>query len=393
MMGSADLDLTNAYFETMSGMTTTGASVIPNLDDQSKGILLWRAMLHMFGGIGIVVIAVAVLPVLRVGGMQLFRTESSDKSEKIRPRMSQVSGVLVSVYFLLTGLCAVALAAAGMPLFDAVCHAMATISTGGFSTKAISVGAFPSPLILWIITFFMFVGGMTFVLLAQAARGDFSALWRDTQTRWYVGYLAAFILAMTLWQSLLNERPFWDSLTASAFNVVSIATTTGFASEDFLLWGSLPTMGFMVLLFIGGCTGSTAGGIKVFRYCILGGVAHGLVRGLVHPHRVQTTTYNGRPVGDEVIRSVLGFFFFYMMAFAALSVLFACFVGDLALGLSAVGQALANVGPGLVPQIGPVGHYGDLPGPAKWLLSFAMLLGRLELLTVLVLISPTFWRG
>jgi trk system potassium uptake protein TrkH len=393
MMGSTDLDLTDAIFETMSGLTTTGASVIPNVDNQTRGILLWRSMLHMFGGIGIVVIAVAVLPVLRVGGMQLFRTESSDKSEKIRPRMSQVSGVLISVYFLLTALCALSLAIAGMPVFDAVCHAISALSTGGFSTKAVSIGAFPDPAILWILTLFMFVGGMTFVLLAQAVRGNPSAIWRDSQTRWYVGYLAGFILAMTLWQAILNGRPFWDALTASAFNVVSIATTTGFASEDFLLWGSFPVAGFMVLLFIGGCTGSTAGGIKVFRYCILGGVAHGLLRSLVHPHRIQMTTYNGRPVGDEVIRSVLGFFFFYMTSFAVLSVLFSCFVGDLALGLSAVGQALANVGPGLVSQIGPVGHYADLPGPAKWVLSFAMLIGRLELLTVLVLFSPTFWRG
>ena len=173
MLGSSDLDLTDAYFETMSGLTTTGASVIPDVDAQTKGILLWRSMLHLFGGIGIVVIAVAVLPVLRVGGMQLFRTESSDKSEKIRPRVSQVSSVLISVYFLLTCICAMALAIAGMPVFDAVCHAISAVSTGGFSTKAISVAAFPQPTILWILTVAMFAGGMTFVLLAQAMRGDF----------------------------------------------------------------------------------------------------------------------------------------------------------------------------------------------------------------------------
>ena len=195
----------------MSGLTTTGASVIPDVDAQTKGILLWRSMLHLFGGIGIVVIAVAVLPVLRVGGMQLFRTESSDKSEKIRPRVSQVSSVLISVYFLLTCICAMALAIAGMPVFDAVCHAISAVSTGGFSTRAISVGAFPQPAILWILTVAMFAGGMTFVLLAQAMRGDFSALWRDSQTRWYFGYVAAFSLAMTLWQVVRDDRPFWDA--------------------------------------------------------------------------------------------------------------------------------------------------------------------------------------
>ena len=240
---------------------------------------------------------------------------------------------------------------------------------------------------------FMFIGGMGFILLFQVARGKFSALLLDTQLRWYAIYIGAFILAMTMWQVVGNERDFWSALTASAFNVVSIATTTGFASEDFLLWGSLPVAGFMVLMFIGGCTGSTAGGIKVFRYCILGGVAHGLLHNLMHPHRVQQTTYNGRPVGDDVIRSVLGFFFFYMAAFAILTLVFSLFVGDLTLGLSAVGQALGNVGPGLVPSIGPVGHFGGLPDGAKWVLSLAMLLGRLELLTILVLFLPTFWRG
>lgn len=393
MLATIDLSLTDAFFEAISGLTTTGSSVIVNLEEQPKGILLWRSMLQLFGGIGIVVTAVAVLPVLRVGGMQLFRSESSDKSEKIRPRVSQVSAIVISIIMVLTAACALALVVAGMPLFDAVCHAMTTISTGGYSTKAASLGAFPSPVIHWIITFFMLIGGMTFVLLAQALRGDVGVLWRDLQTRWYIGYLGAFIAAMTLWQVLQNDRPIFDAMTASAFNVVSIATTTGFVSEDFLAWGSLPLAGFMVLMFLGGCTGSTAGGIKVFRYCVLGAVGHGLLRGLVHPHRVQVTTYNGRPVGDEVIRSVLGFFFFYMTSFAVLTVLFACFVGDLTFALSAVGQALANVGPGLVPEIGPVGHYAGLPAPAKWLLGFAMLLGRLELLTVLVLFSPTFWRG
>ncbi|MEX1109243.1 MAG: TrkH family potassium uptake protein, partial [Dongiaceae bacterium] len=290
MLAETDLDLADAFFESMSGITTTGSSVITDIDNQSMAIKLWRSMLQMLGGIGIVVMAVAVLPLLRVGGMQLFRAESSDKSEKIRPRVSQVSGIVVSIILVLTAVCALALILAGMPVFDAVCHAMTTIATGGYSTKSASLGAYPSPLIHWIITVFMFVGGMTFILLIQAARGRVSVLWHDAQTRWYVGYVAGFILAMTLWQVFLNDRDFWSALTASAFNVVSIATTTGYASEDFLAWGSLPVAGFMVLMFIGGCTGSTSGGIKVFRYCILGGVAHGLLRNLVHPHRVQQTT-------------------------------------------------------------------------------------------------------
>jgi len=393
MLAEAPLDFTDAYFEAMSGLTTTGASVMPNLDGRPMGILLWRALLHWIGGIGIIVIAVAVLPVLRVGGMQLFRTESSDKSEKIRPRVSQVSGVLISVYVTLTMICAVALVLAGMPAFEAVCHAMATLATGGFSTHDLSIGFYRSPAIEWIITFFMFVAGMTFVLLARAARADFAWLWRDDQTRWYVLVTAAVIAAITLWQMGVNGRGFADSLRSSSFNVVSVVTTTGFASEDYLGWGAMPMTAIMVLLFVGACTGSTAGGIKFFRICVLFGSARWQIRHLIHPHRVLHPTYNEKPVTDEVIRSVLSFFVFYMVAFALLSVAVSAYGLDPLGSMSAVAQALGNVGPGLTPEIGPVGNYANLADGAKWLLSLAMMLGRLELLTVLVLLSPAYWRG
>jgi trk system potassium uptake protein TrkH len=393
MLSAKRLDFVGAFFESMSGLTTTGASVLSGLDSMPHGLLLWRALLHLIGGIGIIVLAVAVLPMLRVGGMQLFRTESSDKSEKMRPRISQISSILIVVYMSLTALCALLLYVAGMSLFDAVTHAMSAVSTGGFSTHDASVGFFQSPSIEWILTLFMLFGGMTFPLLARAAQGEPGALWRDTQTRCYVGYILAFIGAIALWQIAAGERPVMEALRSSAFNVVSLATTTGFASEDYLRWGSFPIAAIMFIYFIGGCTGSTSGGIKVFRFCILGGAALWQIRHLVHPHRVQPPSYNGQGISEEVVRSVLCFFVFYMMAFALLTIAVAAFGIDIVSAMSAVAQALGNVGPGLTDPIGPVGNYGAMPDGAKWLLSLAMLLGRLELLTVLVLLSPTYWRG
>jgi trk system potassium uptake protein TrkH len=393
MLTRTGLDFTDAYFESMSGLTTTGASVMPNLDGRPMGVLLWRALLHWIGGIGIIVIAVTVLPVLRVGGMQLFRMESSDRSEKIRPRVSQVSGVLISVYVTLTTVCAVALVIAGMPAFDAVCHAMATLATGGFSTHDASVGYFHSPAIEWILTFFMLVAGMAFVLLARAARGDFTWLWHDDQTRWYLLCTLVFVIGMTLWQWEANGRPLGDALRSSSFNVVSIITTTGFASEDYLLWGTMPMVMFMVLLFLGACTGSTSGGIKFFRICVVGAVARSQIHHLIHPHRISLPFYNGVPVSDEVVHSVLSFIVFYIAAFAAISIAVSAFGLDLVTAMSGVAQAISNVGPGLTPEIGPTGNFAGLADGAKWLLSLAMILGRLELLTMLVLLSRTYWRG
>jgi trk system potassium uptake protein len=393
MLSEASLSFTDAFFESMSGLTTTGGTVIAGLGKLPAGVLLWRAILQWVGGIGLIVMAVAILPMLRVGGMQLFRMESSEKSEKIRPRVAQVSGLLISIYVTLTALCAVALVIAGMGPFDAVCHAMSTIATGGFSTRDASIGYYDNDAIEWIVIVFMLIGGTTFVLLARAAQGNFSALWNDTQVRWYITYIFVFIVMLCLWQILVNDRPIAEAIQSTAFNVVSLATTTGFVSEDYQQWGSLVMGAMMALLFIGGCTGSTTGGIKVFRFCVLGSVAHRQILHLIHPHRTMPPTYNGKPISDEVVRSVLSFFAFYIGGYALLSVALTALGLDFVTSLSGAAQALANVGPGLGPIIGPAGNFAPLPDAAKWLLSFAMLLGRLELLTVIVLFSATFWRG
>lgn len=393
MLSAVKLDFADAYFETMSGLTTSGGTTIVGLDHASKGILLWRALLNWMGGIGIIVMAVAILPMLRVGGMQLFRMESSDKSDKIRPRVSQVSGLIIAVYVALTVICIAALSVSGMNFFDSVCHAMAALATGGFSTKDASVGFYQNPAVEWVLALFMALGGCTFVLLARAAFGDFKALWNDTQTRWYFTYMAAFSAALALWQIFVNARGPMDAIRSSVFNVVSLATTTGFVSEDYGRWGSLPVAAIMVIFFIGGCTGSTSGAIKVFRFCVLVSVAIAQIRHLVHPNRMLLPTYNGKPISDDVVRSVLSFVIFYIGAFAILTIAVSAFGLDLVTAMSGVAQALGNVGPGLGPIVGPVGNYATLPDGAMWILSLAMMLGRLELLTVLVLLAPVFWRG
>jgi trk system potassium uptake protein TrkH len=394
VLADVRLSYTDAFFEAMSGLTTTGSTVMSGLDGVSHGILLWRALLNWIGGIGIIVLAVMMLPYLRVGGMQLFRTESSDKSDKIRARASEVTWEIFSVYAVLTLLAAIGLTIAGMPLFDAVCTAMAALATGGFSTKDASIGYFQSPAIEWVSALFMFTGGMTFTLMARAVwHGDWRSLVRDTQTRWYLIVVMLAVAVLQLWQVAVNGRDAMGALRSSVFHVVSIVTTTGFVAEDYSRWGTFPVTLFMLLLFLGGCTGSTAGAIKVFRYCILGSFAKWQMRSLVHQHRVLLPTYNGMPVTDDIVRSVISFVVLYLLAFALLGLAVAAFNVDIVTAFSGVAQALGNVGPGLGPVIGPAGNYASLPDEVKWLLAAAMMIGRLELLTVLVLFTPTFWRG
>jgi len=393
-LSAARLSYTDAFFEAMSGLTTTGSTVMTGLDSESHGVLLWRSMLQWIGGIGIIVLAVMMLPYLGVGGMQLFRTESSDKSDKIRARASEVTWEIFSIYAVLTLICAVSYTIAGMSLFDAVCHAMTTLATGGFGTKDASMGAFAAPAVEWIGALFMFCGGLTFTLMARAVwHGDWRALVRDEQTHWYVFAIASFILAMTLWQVGMNDRDLESALRSSTFNIISIVTTTGYASEDYSLWGTLPVTLFMILLFVGGCTGSTAGAMKIFRFCILGSFAKWQIRSLVHRNRVLLPTYNGISVTDDVVRSVIGFIVLYIFAFVMLGLAVSAFNIDILTAYSGVAQAMGNVGPGLGPIIGPAGNFASLPDGAKWLLAAAMMIGRLELLTVLVLFTPTFWRG
>jgi trk system potassium uptake protein TrkH len=388
-----DLSYTDAVFEAMSGLTTTGSTVIVGLDDASAGVLLWRGVLQWMGGIGIVVMAAAILPFLRIGGMQLFRTESSDRSDKIVASVTQLSIAIVVLYTGFTVVCAFMLMGVGMSAFDAAIHAAAAVSTGGFSTKDASVGFYDSAAIELILVLFMVLGGATATLFLQIPGGRFRQLWTDSQMRWYLGMLVVATLVVAGWQWWVNARPLLQALRESCFNVVSVVTTTGFASADYTTWGALPNVMFFFLTFVGGCTGSTSGAVKLFRLMVFGAVIRAQFIRLIHPRAAMQPSYDGRPIDEGVLSSVLTFVMLYGVTFAVL----ACGLGltglDLVTSLSGAATALGNVGPGLGEIIGPAGNFSTLPDAAKWMLTAGMLLGRLELLTIFVILTPAFWRS
>jgi trk system potassium uptake protein TrkH len=387
------LSVADAVFEAMSGTTTTGATVIVGLDAAPPGILLWRAILQWLGGIGIIVMGVAILPILRVGGMQLVRTESSDLSEKILPRAAQIASAIGLIYLALTLACAILYWYAGMVPFDAAAHAMTTIATGGFSTRDASIGGFGSAAIEWIAIVFMVIGSLPFVLYIQASGGQLRPLLRDAQVRWFIGIAAVVALAISLWLILTASALPSEALRHATFNAVSTISTTGYASTDYGLWGTFPVATLFFLMCVGGCTGSTSGGIKVFRLTVLHAVASNQVARLLRPHGVFVATFNRRPLPETAAVAVMAFVFLFALSFALLAIMLSALGLDYLTAMSGALTALANVGPGLGDIIGPAGNFSSLPDSAKWLLSAAMLLGRLELLTVLVLFTPAFWRG
>ena len=390
----SDLNLSyaDAYFEAMSGLTTTGSTVIVGLDDAPPGILLWRALLQWLGGIGIIVTAIAILPMLRVGGMQLFHTESSDSSEKVLPRAAQLAGAIGMVYLGLTISNGIAYWAAGMTPFEAVCHAMTTIATGGFSTSDASLGHFGNDAIEGIATVYMVLGSLPFVLYLQTVRGGWGALARDTQVRWFFGLVLFALLSLAGWLMAANGAAPTDAFREAAFNGISILTGTGYSTADFSAWGTFALPVFTLLMFIGGCTGSTTGGVKVFRMQVLASTSLSQIRQLIQPHGVFISKFNRRPIPESVPPAVMGFFFLFVVSFGLIAMGLALMGLDYVTSISGAATAIANVGPGLGETIGPSGSFAPLPEPAKWLLSAAMLLGRLELFTVLVLFVPRFWR-
>ena len=392
MYMSGQVSFTDAVFEVVSGLTTTGASVFPSVENLPVGILLWRSILNWVGGIGIVAVAIMIMPFLRVGGMQLFRAESSDRSQKIIARPLQLSLYLFWIYFVLTVVCAFAYWASGMNAFDAANHAMTTLATGGFSTHDMRFGYFPEPGVKWVGVVFMTLGSLPFVLYIKALKGDWGALGCDQQVRGFVALVVVATAALTTWL-WRADMPFGQALTLAAFNVTSIVSTTGFSSADYTLWGTFPAGLILLLTFIGGCTGSTAGAIKIFRVDIMLLVAREQLRKLVLPNLYYSRTYNGEPVSDDILRSVIGFIFIYVGVVALLALGMGWFGLDLVTSLSGVAAAVGNVGPGLGPVIGPYGNYSSLPDGAKWILILGMLLGRLEFFTVLVLFTRTFWRA
>ena len=392
LLSGLQIDLADAVFETVSGLTTTGSTVLVGLDGMPPGILLWRALLQWLGGIGIIAMAVLLLPFLQIGGMQLFRMESSDRSEKIMPRSATIIGGIAGVYLGLTMLCAVAYRLAGMTGFEAVTHAMTTVSTGGYSTSDASMGHFPGAAMSWIATVFMTAAGLPFVLFVRMLGRKRIPVWHDSQVRFFLKLLALVSLAIAAWLWGMKDIAPFDALTLAAFNVVSVVTTTGYATADYSAWGTFPVTTFFFLTMLGGCTGSTAGGLKILRLQVgLIGIREQLI-GIVQPRRVIVRSYNGRPLPDGVIGSVLVLVLGFVATVAALALALALLGLDAVTALSGALTAVANVGPGLGKIIGPAGNFSSLPDPAKWLLSAGMLLGRLEFLTMLVVVTPRFWR-
>lgn len=386
------ISYTDAFFETMSGITTTGSTVLTGLDSASPGLLIWRSMLHWLGGIGFIGMAVAVLPLLRVGGMRLFQTESSDWSEKVAPRSHVAAKSILLVYLGLTGLATLALWIAGMTPFEAVNHAMSLISTGGFSTSDASLGHWTQPAIHWIAVVIMILGSLPFTLYVATLRGNRRALFKDHQVRGFLGFLIVISLAVGTWLSWNSDYRWWDALRIVAINVTSVVTTTGIAVGDYTTWGSFAVLLFFYLTFVGGCSGSTAGGLKIFRFQVAASLLISSLKQLIHPRAVIQKKYNGHPIDEDIVRSLLTFSFFFTITIALLALGLGLIGLDWMTALSGAATAVCNVGPGVGSIIGPAGNFSSLPDAAKWLLTIGMLLGRLEILTVLVLITPVFWR-
>lgn len=394
LLSSLDLRAADAVFESVSGITTTGSTVLSGLDQMPHIITFWRAQLQWMGGIGIIAMAVAILPFLSVGGMRLFRTESSDWSQKATPRALDLVRSLLLVYLVLSLLCFLAYLAGGMSLFDAVTHMASTVSTGGYSTHDASFGYFDSNLLQWIAVTFMLAGALPFVHFIRLLRGHRGSLFSDPQVRGLLRFLLITVLVLTAWKALTSGgASVLDDLTSVAFNVVSVVTTTGYASADYTTWGGLAVAAFFFLTFVGGCSGSTSGGIKIFRFQIGWLFFVTQLRTLVHPSMVKLIKYGGDPLPEDIVYSVVGFAMIFAAAFAGLTLLLALIGLDFVTAISAAATALTNVGPGLGDTIGPAGNFQPLPDTAKWLLCAGMIMGRLEIIGVLLLFAPTFWRA
>ena len=394
LFSNLDLSFVDAFFESMSGITTTGSTVITNLDDVSKSILIWRAILQWLGGIGIIVMAITILPLLNVGGMQLFRMESSDTTEKILPKTREITLIISIIYLALTFACGISYWTAGMNIFDSIAHSMTTIATGGFSTYSDSIGYFQNPKIEIISIIFIVLGSIPFIAYLKFVKGDKKVFLKDTQIKGLVYILIISVLLMFFYLMLSNkDYSFAENLRISTFNVVSILSGTGYVTTDFSLWGKFPLVFFLFLMFVGGCAGSTTCGIKIFRFQILGRFIINQIKKLVYPHGVFSTKYNNEKISNTFIYSIMTFVFLYFFIFFILAALLSINGLDFITAISGSASAISNVGPGLGDVIGPNGNFSDLPNFSKLSLSLGMLLGRLELFAVLVLFFPSFWKN
>lgn len=390
---SLEISVTDAIFEAAAGVTTTGSTVIVGLDSLPPGLLLWRSLLQWIGGLGVIALGLFVLPLLNVGGVSYFKIESSSIDDRPFERFSTFTIALIGVYVALTVICTIAYAAAGMTGFNALNHALTTISTAGFSTHDASMGHYADrPAILWVGTIFMFIGALPFsILILFGLRGRLDAL-GDPQIRVFAIYVLLLILAVTIYLRVSEDIGFFEALTQTAFNFMSIITTTGYASSDYGQWGAFAFACAFVAMFLGGCSGSTTGGIKAYRFLILFELLANGLRRLVYPNTVLSVRYGDRTVDETLQRAVVLFISAFLVIWLITIVLLAATGLDFITAMSGALTALTNVGPGLGDTIGPAGNFSSLPDVSKWILTAAMLMGRLELLAVLVIFTPVFWR-
>ncbi|WP_206610996.1 TrkH family potassium uptake protein [Mariniphaga sediminis] len=385
-------DFTNAFFETISGFTTTGSSILADIESLPHGILFWRSITQWLGGMGIIVLSLAILPVFGIGGMQLFIAEVPGPTpDRISPRIRQTAKTLWVIYLGFTVAETLLLWIGGMTLFDAVCHSFTTMATGGFSTKQASIAYWSSPFIQYVIILFMFLAGTNFTLSYMALRGNFKRVLHDEEFKYYGLFVLGFTLVISAGLLITTQLGVENAFRDALFQVVSIMTTTGFATVDYLTWAPVLTILLFGLFFFGGSAGSTGGSIKIMRIVLLLKNSYYELRRIIHPHAVIPVKFNRQSVDAKIINNVLAFFMFYFVIFGASTIVFSFIEPDMESAMGAVATSLGNIGPGL-GNVGPAENFLHISPAGKWFLSFLMLLGRLELFTVLVIFSPSFWR-
>lgn len=385
-------NFTDAFFEMMSGFTTTGSSILNDVESLPHGLLFWRSMTHWLGGMGIIVLSLAILPLLGIGGMQLFQAEVAGPSkEKLHPRVTETAKRLWAIYILFTFAEVILLIFGGMSLFDAMCHSFGTMATGGFSTKNTSIAYFHSPFIEYVIIFFMFLGGTNFALHYLALHGKITSYFKDEEFKFYLSFIFITVCFAAGYLFLVNNQSLESAFRHSAFSIMTVLSSTGFATVDYEAWAPFFTQFFLILLLFGACAGSTSGGVKMVRYHLL--IKNGLLelKRLIHPSAVIPVRYNNRSVSNEIISKVSSFVLLYLAIFGISSVIMAFLGLELQSAMGSVAASMANIGPGL-GSTGPVSNYSHVPEVGKWVLSFLMLIGRLEIFTVLIIFSPAFWK-
>ena len=386
-----NFSFTNAFFESMSGITTTGSTIISNLEDMPKGILLWRAILQWLGGIGIIVMAITLMPIMNVGGMQLFKISSNDSSEKILPKSKEIALRLIYIYSGLTVLCAITYQTLGMGIFDSLTHSMTTIATGGFSNYNKSIGYFNSVSIEISAMIFIILGSLPFIAYIKFLSGNKKIFFSDIQIKTFLKIMLISIIILSVYIALDNSAQL--NLRSIFFNVISILTGTGYVNAQFDNWGGFPLILFLVLMFIGGCAGSTTCGIKIFRIQILYSFVSIQLKKIIYPKGIFILKYNQSPVDDKFIASIISFIYMYLVIFFIITALLSLTGLDFITSISGAATSISNVGPGLGSIIGPNGNFSSLPDISKWILTLGMILGRLELFAILVLFLPSFWRN